>query len=123
VPLDEDFAEQVFVNLIQNAYEAMSEQGGGVLRVSTARAERNGVAGVSVRIEDSGPGIPTELRDQIFNPFVTTKKAGVGLGLSIVAKIVDEHRGSIELDAGDKGVSFTIFFPLNGENRALETPV
>ncbi len=48
-----------------------------------------------MRIADSGPGIPPELREQIFNPFVTTKKTGVGLGLSIVSKIIDGHHGSI----------------------------
>ena len=48
-----------------------------------------------MRIEDTGPGIPVELREQIFNPFVTTKKTGVGLGLSIVSKIMDGHHGTI----------------------------
>ena len=57
--------------------------------------------GVEVRVLDSGPGIPLELREQIFNPFFTTKKTGVGLGLSIVSKIIDEHRGSIEICDGD----------------------
>ncbi len=97
VPLEENFCEQVFVNLAQNAYEAMSEQGGGTLRVSIAPAVRAGQQGVEVRVTDSGPGIPADLREQIFNPFVTTKKTGVGLGLSLVSKIVDEHHGSIEL--------------------------
>ena len=49
-------------------------------------------------VEDSGPGVPPELREQIFNPFFTSKKDGVGLGLSIVAKIVDDHRGTIRLE-------------------------
>ena len=56
----------------------MSEAGGGTLRISIARAVRNGRDGVEVRVADSGPGIPRELREQIFNPFVTTKKTGVG---------------------------------------------
>ena len=55
--------------------------------------EAAGVEGVEVRIADSGPGIAPELREQIFNPFVTTKKTGVGLGLSIVSKIIDGHHG------------------------------
>ena len=84
VPLDEGLAEQAFVNIIQNAYDVMSTSG-GVLRVSAERAhrdvrDRGRVDGVEVRIADSGPGIPPELREQIFNPFVTTKKTGVGLG-------------------------------------------
>jgi len=97
VPLEENFCEQIFVNLAQNAYEAMSDAGGGTLRVTIAQAQRAGKRGIEVRVADSGPGISADLREQIFNPFVTTKKTGVGLGLSLVSKIVDEHHGSIEL--------------------------
>jgi len=115
ISLDEHFCEQGFINLAQNAYEAMSESGGGTLRVSIARAERNGRDGVEVRIADSGPGIPRELREQIFNPFVTTKKTGVGLGLSIVSKIVDEHHGSMQLMDGTPGACFVLFFPASAQ--------
>ena len=85
VPLDEGLCEQAFVNLIQNAYDAMGSSG-GTLQVTAARAHSAGRDGVEVRINDTGPGIPAELREQIFNPFVTTKKTGVGLGLSIVSR-------------------------------------
>jgi signal transduction histidine kinase len=116
VPLDEDLSEQAFVNLIQNAYDAMGS-GGGTLRVTAAitNGSRNGV---EVRIEDSGPGIPAELREQIFNPFVTTKKTGVGLGLSIVSRIIDGHHGTIRIEDGGNGHSgarFVIFFPASAE--------
>ena len=114
VPLDESLSEQAFVNLIQNAYDAMSG-GGGTLRVLAARAKSANQAGVEVRIEDTGPGIPDELREQIFNPFVTTKKTGVGLGLSIVSRIIDGHHGSIRLESGLKGAGFVMFFPVNAE--------
>ena len=62
-------------------------------------------------IEDTGPGVPAEMREQIFNPFFTSKKDGVGLGLSIVAKIVDDHRGWIRLesDAGGRRSLSRIF--------------
>jgi signal transduction histidine kinase len=111
LPLDEGLCEQAFVNLVQNAYEAMGSQG-GTLRVQVAAANVNGRRGVEVRLQDSGPGIPADLREQIFNPFVTTKNTGVGLGLAIVSKIVDEHRGSIRLEnAAGKGACFVIFFP------------
>lgn len=111
VPLDEKLCEQVFLNLVQNAYEAMDAAGGNLsVRVSAARS--NGRNGVEVRLRDSGPGVPAEMRDQIFNPFVTTKKTGVGLGLSIVSKIVDEHHGTIRLENADgNGAGFVIFFP------------
>lgn len=125
VVLDEALCEQAFVNIIQNAYDAMSAEGGGVLRVqvNTARSrtrDRDNSDGVEVRIADSGPGIPADLREQIFNPFVTTKKSGVGLGLSIVSKIIDGHHGSIRIEdspnsPGDgnknRGASFVMFFP------------
>jgi signal transduction histidine kinase len=114
--VDENLCEQVFVNLIQNAYDAMSATG-GKLGVSIANCVRGDRPGIEVRVSDSGPGIPVELREQIFNPFFTTKKSGVGLGLSIVSKIVDEHRGSIEIvnhrtRSGESGACFVIFLPL-----------
>jgi two-component system, NtrC family, sensor histidine kinase HydH len=124
IELDEGLCEQAFVNIIQNAYDAMSSEG-GLLRVTvnTARQstrDRGNVDGVEVRIADSGPGIPPDLREQIFNPFVTTKKSGVGLGLSIVSKIVDGHHGSIRIEDSSNpgedgkkspGACFVIFFP------------
>jgi two-component system, NtrC family, sensor histidine kinase HydH len=110
IPLDESLAEQAFLNIVQNAYDAMNSKG-GVLRVSTRKAQAGGREGVEVRIEDTGPGIPAELREQIFNPFVTTKKTGVGLGLSIVSKIMDGHRGSIRVESGAGGACFVLFFP------------
>src|SRR5579872_2337142 len=114
VPLDEGLCEQAFVNLIQNAYDAMGNAGGTLkLSAATANGDRNGI---EVRIEDTGRGIPPELREQIFNPFVTTKKTGVGLGLSIVSRIIDGHHGTIRIenDAGSgesHGARFVIFFP------------
>jgi two-component system, NtrC family, sensor histidine kinase HydH len=111
LPLDENLCEQVFLNLVQNAYEAMGSEG-GTFRVEAAVARSNGRHGVQVRLRDTGPGVPAEMREQIFNPFVTTKKTGVGLGLSIVSKIVDEHHGTIRLENSDgKGACFVIFFP------------
>lgn len=114
VPVDAELCEQVFSNLALNAYEAMGEKGGR-LRVSIAPAVRAGQRGVEVRFEDSGPGVSPELREQIFNPFFTTKKSGVGLGLSIVAKIVDDHHGFISVtspvDGAAPGACFRVFFP------------
>lgn len=116
VALDEGLCEQAFINIVQNAYDAMSATG-GVLRVRVGTS--TGRPGVEVRIEDTGPGIPGELREQIFNPFVTTKKTGVGLGLSIVSKIMDGHGGIIRVDdAGDEqgtGARFFMFFPTASE--------
>lgn len=111
IPLDENLCEQAFVNLIQNAYEAMGATG-GMLRAEVRDVQSNGRRGVQVRLQDTGPGIAVEMREQVFNPFVTTKKIGVGLGLSIVSKIVDEHQGTIRLDNSQgQGACFEIFFP------------
>ncbi|MGB9206145.1 MAG: ATP-binding protein [Terriglobales bacterium] len=114
VPLDESLCEQALLNLVQNAYEAMQDQDhGGTLRVEVQSAMQNDREGVELRLTDTGPGVPAELREEIFNPFVTTKKTGVGLGLSIVSKIVDGHHGSIQVEnAPASGAVFTLFFPL-----------
>jgi len=124
VPLDESLCEQAFLNLVQNAYEAMQDQNedhGGTLRVEVQPATQNDREGVELRLADTGPGVPDELREEIFNPFVTTKKAGVGLGLSIVSKIVDGHHGSIRVEEGPQGgASFIIFFPLD-QSSAQQT--
>jgi signal transduction histidine kinase len=72
----------------------------------------NGETGEAITIEDTGPGVPAEIREQIFNPFFTSKKDGVGLGLSIVAKIVDAHRGWIKLESEPgRGARFHVFLP------------
>ena len=108
---DRPLCEQVFVNLITNAFQAMDGTE-GTLRLSIAPEILNGEPGAAVIVEDSGPGVPPELREQIFNPFFTSKKDGVGLGLSIVAKIVDDHHGSIRLEeAAHGGARFHVHFP------------
>jgi len=109
--LDEGMAEQIFLNLAVNAIEAMGESG-GTLSVTVRAAESDGRAGAEIEFRDTGPGVPETMREQIFNPFVTTKKTGVGLGLSIVSKIVDEHSGTIRLDLpSGGGACFRLFFP------------
>lgn len=122
VPLDENLCEQAFTNLVQNACEAMGDEG-GTLHIVVLPANSNGRRGLEVRIEDTGPGILPELREQIFNPFVTTKKTGVGLGLSIVSKIMDEHQGWIRVvDSNGRGACFVLFFPAEEQNEDRITP-
>jgi two-component system, NtrC family, sensor histidine kinase HydH len=109
VMLDQDLCDQVFTNLLLNACDAMGENG-GELKVRVRRSTDDD--GVVVEIEDSGPGVPPELKEQIFNPFVTTKKTGVGLGLAIVSKIVDAHGGSVKLiSEPHHGACFRVTFP------------
>jgi len=111
LPLDEAMAERVFVNLAVNAMEAMGETG-GTLRVAIRPAVFEGRSGAEVEFRDTGPGVSETMREQIFNPFVTTKRTGVGLGLSIVSKIMDEHGGTIRLETPSQGgACFRLFFP------------
>ena len=109
---DEQFCEQALLNLVINAYQAMDGQPGR-LEFSIATASNHaGQPCVEITVADTGPGVPEELREQIFNPFFTSKKDGVGLGLAIVAKIVDDHRGTIRLESNSAGgARFRVFLP------------
>ncbi|HEY0099096.1 MAG TPA: ATP-binding protein [Pyrinomonadaceae bacterium] len=101
VSADTDQLQQVFLNLLLNARDAMPE--GGDIRVSTSF--RRDARELSIEIEDNGAGIPPEHRAHIFDPFFTTKPAGTGtgLGLAVCYGIVTAHGGRIEVAAGDNG--------------------
>jgi len=103
--------EQVFLNLFLNAYDAMPS--GGELRV-TARPVRDNV---EVLIQDTGPGVPENMRSRIFEPFVSTKQGGTGLGLSVSYGIVSAHGGNLDLisDRGP-GACFRVTLPIKGES-------
>ena len=98
--------QQIFFNLILNAFDAMPD--GGELRVS-ARAV---IGGVEMIFEDSGPGIPEERRENIFEPFFSTKEGGTGLGLTVSYNIVTAHGGTLDLiDGHGSGACFKLFLP------------
>jgi two-component system, NtrC family, sensor histidine kinase HydH len=106
-PLDAELMERVFYNLVLNAAQASPE--GGAVTVKTRSAQ--GTAEISVI--DRGSGIEPKSLDSIFNPFFTTKPSGVGLGLAIVAKIVDEHGGKITVESEPaKGSVFRVLLPM-----------
>lgn len=107
IPIDRELMEQVFLNLISNAAEA--SRPGAPVMVSTREADGQ----VEISVADRGCGIPPDRIDTIFNPFVTTKKTGVGLGLAIVSKIVDGHGGkmSVESEPG-RGSTFRVLLPI-----------
>jgi len=107
-PLDAAQVQQVLVNLVKNAAQAMTK--GGTLTLSTGE----GSDGVWVSVADTGGGIPQEQINRIFDPFFTTKKKGTGLGLMIVQRIVRAHGGRIELESNvGRGSTFRVWFPLH----------
>jgi two-component system sensor kinase FixL len=92
VLIDKIQVQQVVINLIRNAVEAMQHVAKRELRVKTAADEEGGV---EVTISDSGPGLPPEVAGRLFHPFVTTKEKGMGIGLSICQSIIEAHGGRI----------------------------
>ncbi|QDV41683.1 Sensor protein FixL [Stieleria neptunia] len=101
--------QQVFVNLIRNAFEAMDGQANGENRVQI-RSEAFGDE-VSVSVKDSGPGISAEMVDQLKEPFYTTKEQGLGMGLAISQTIVAAHEGRLRIESDASGAEFCITFP------------
>jgi len=103
--------EQVFTNLVSNATDAMS-QNGGILSVKLGVTEDAAFRKqVEISISDNGPGIPDDIRGRIFEPFVTTKSTGTGLGLAITKRIITAHRGVITVDSFPGGTVFTVTLP------------
>ncbi|MGL5999703.1 MAG: ATP-binding protein [Pseudomonas proteolytica] len=103
--------KQACLNLILNAIDAMPQ--GGRLTLSISRADQSTVISVS----DSGQGIPAEMIERIFTPFVTTKASGTGLGLAKVYSIMESHDGRIECTSEkDAGATFSLYIPANGED-------
>lgn len=105
VAIDEVSLQQVVVNLLANARDALTD--GGVVRVTTRNTEQ----GVELVVADDGPGVPADLRDRLFDAFVTGRSDGTGLGLHVVRTIIERCGGSIAL-VGDEGATFEIVLPV-----------
>jgi len=123
---------QVFLNLIKNAAEAIGETQGGEIVLSTAfrPGVRLSLPGAKARIslpleiciKDNGPGVPDELMPHLFDPFVTTKPTGSGLGLALVAKIIGDHGGIIECESQPRRTVFRVLMPVYaGEGTAPDS--
>tara|TARA_Y100001934_G_scaffold219028_1_gene260491 strand:+ start:6768 stop:7865 length:1098 start_codon:yes stop_codon:yes gene_type:complete len=121
-----DHLIQVFLNLVKNACEAAVEPDAELLiitgfrhgiRLAVQAARSRFDLPIMVTIADNGPGIPEDLQPNIFDPFVSTKLDGTGLGLALVTKLVDDHGGIIDFDTGPDGTKFRILLPMqkNGE--------
>jgi two-component system nitrogen regulation sensor histidine kinase GlnL len=132
VPGNRDKLIQAFLNLVKNASEAIEEgreAGRIVLRTAFRPGVRLAVPGSSARVslplmievEDNGPGVPEELKPHLFDPFVTTKRKGTGLGLALVAKIIGDHGGVIECESASKHTVFRVLLPLQDKKQKRET--
>ena len=124
IPGNRDKLVQAFLNLVKNAAEAVSEtRDGGRIVLTTAfrPGVRLSVPGSQTRVslplmievEDSGPGIAESVKSHLFDPFVTTKRTGTGLGLALVAKIVGDHGGIIECDSEPRRTVFRVLLPMH----------
>jgi two-component system, NtrC family, C4-dicarboxylate transport sensor histidine kinase DctB len=96
--------EQVLINLLQNALEAIGNGDGGTIKV---RCEET-ANGIALTVADNGPGIPADIREELFTPFNTSKEEGLGLGLAISKEIVCDYGGTIEVESGASGTTFTV---------------
>lgn len=122
VEADRDKLIQVFLNLIKNAAEAAQPEGGTITLSTTFQHGWRMALGTSrerlhlpitVEVKDDGPGVPPDVADHLFEPFVTSKPRGSGLGLALVAKIVHDHGGAVSYHAGDLGTVFRVSLPMN----------
>ncbi|MET3854706.1 MULTISPECIES: nitrogen regulation protein NR(II) [unclassified Rhizobium] len=127
---------QVFLNLVKNAAEAVGERQDGEILLTTAYRPgiRLSVAGTREKIslplefcvQDNGPGVPSDLLPHLFDPFITTKTNGSGLGLALVAKIIGDHGGIIECDSQNNKTTFRVLMPASkdasSDDAAIANP-
>ena len=111
---DPDLLAQLLLNLALNGVQAMAPEGGGTLTFSLGTERQGGKEFVRVRVANTGPPVPEEDLERIFDPFYTTKDGGTGLGLSICSRIADEHEGTLSVRnlPGGEGIEFSLTLPV-----------
>ena len=111
---DPDLLAQLLLNIALNGVQAMAPEGGGTLTFSLGTERQGGKGYVRVRVANTGPPVPEEDLERIFDPFYTTKDGGTGLGLSICSRIADEHEGALTVRnlPGGGGVEFSLALPM-----------
>jgi len=107
--------DQVFTNLINNAIDALKDGGGELSINMDIKPDRSDF--LEIKISDTGHGIPDEIKEKMFEPFITGKKKGTGLGLAITKKIVDAHGGEIGVESYSSGTIFTTYLKLVAEEK------
>ena len=111
VHVDADKLRQVILNILRNSLEAVAE--GGRIRVCLTQADTPSGPRLRTEISDNGRGIPAKDWENVFEPFYTTKASGIGLGLAIARKILEQHDGTIRVSAQeDWGSCFEILLPI-----------
>ena len=110
VQVDALFMERALVNLVLNGLQATAKDGTVTVRASAERVDESTF--VRVDVVDDGLGIPADVRSSIFEPFFRTKASGTGLGLAVVKRIVDSHGGTLAVDSGPRGTTFTLRLPV-----------
>lgn len=122
---------QIFLNLVKNAAEALPESGGEiVLGTRYQRGMRIVLPGsgarvhlpLAITVQDNGPGVPAELQDSLFDPFISGKTNGSGLGLALVAKLIGDHGGTISFESEPRRTVFKVSLPISAPASSHRTP-
>jgi signal transduction histidine kinase len=118
LPIDHEHLRRAITHVVSNAADALQDEAapGNQLIVSTHIVENQASPRLEIRVRDTGPGIPDDVRDRIFEPLFSTKTFGVGLGLPIVKNVMEQHKGGIKINTETGlGTTVTLWLPIPGD--------